>query len=276
MATMSTVWERAAEFLGDHLAAVAPLALGALFVPMSLSGNLRPLMGTLGRGGDVALGVVLVLLALATVWGNIAITALALDPAGGRAPAVTAANARLLPVVGVFALLLLGVLVLALPFAVALGMSGVDMAALSAGQTSSTTPGMGAALFVLFYLPVFVVLLLWLSGRLSLIVPVMVMERRGPGLLVRSFVLTRPVQWRIVGVLILYLVVSLVAIAAARTMFGSVFGLLMRGEGPITMASVLTSTIVAGVSTVFSLLSIAFAAQLYLAARDAREAIGRA
>lgn len=266
-ATMTTVWDRAAAFLGDNAAAIAPLALGALFVPMALSGSLRALLGTLGGAGDVVLGVALVLLSLATVWGNLAVTALALAPARSREPAVAAANARLLPVVGVYAALLAGLLVLMLPFGVALGMSGVDMAALSVGQTSAVTPNIGAATFVLLYLPVFAVLLLWLSGRLALIVPVVVTERRGLGALARSFALTRPVQWRIVGVLILYLVVSFVATAAARTVFGSVFGLLLGGDGPVTTASVLTATIMAGVSTALSLLSIAFGAELYLALR---------
>lgn len=268
-ATMTTVWDRAAAFLGDNAAAIAPLALGALFVPMALSGSLRPLLGTLGGAGDVVLGVALVLLSLATVWGNLAVTALALDPARSRAQAVAAANARLLPVIGVFAALLAALLALMLPFAAALGMSGVDMAALSAGQTSAVTPNAGAVIFILLYLPVFAVLLLWLSGRLALIVPVVVAERRGLGALARSFALTRPVQWRIVGVLILYLVVSFVATAAARTVFGSVFGLLLGGDGPVTTASVLTSTIMAGVSTALSLLSIAFGAELYLALRGA-------
>lgn len=273
MATMSSVWDRAAEFLSDNLAVVTPLALAALFLPMSLTGNLQPLLGTLGGAGDAALGVVLVLLALATVWGNIAITALALDPVGGRAPAIAAANRLLLSVAGVFLLLLLGTMVLAIPFAVALGFSGIDLEAVAAGRMTGAQPGTGAALVMLLYLPVFGALLLWLSARLSVVVPTMVMERRGVGAVARAFALTRPAQWRIVGVLLLYIVVSFVATRAAQSVFGSVLALTIGGEGPLTLASVLTSIVVAGVSTVFSLLSIAFVARLYLATRDAREAI---
>lgn len=273
MATMSSVWDRAAEFLSDNLAVVTPLALAALFLPMSLTGNLQPLLGTLGGAGDAALGVVLVLLALATVWGNIAITALALDPVGGRAPAIAAANRLLLSVAGVFLLLLLGTMVLAIPFAVALGFSGIDLEAVAAGRMTGAQPSTGAALVMLLYLPVFGALLLWLSARLSVVVPTMVMERRGVGAVARAFALTRPAQWRIVGVLLLYIVVSFVATRAAQSVFGSVLALTIGGEGPLTLASVLTSIVVAGVSTVFSLLSIAFVARLYLATRDAREAI---
>ena len=273
MATMSTVWDRAAEFLSGHLAAVVPLALAALFVPQALSGTLGPVMGTLGGGGDLALGVLLVLLALVTVWGNIAITALALDPSAGRAPAVVAANRLLLPLAGLYLLLLVGLLLLASPFFVALGLSGVDLTAMAAGRTAGAKPNAGAALFMLLYLPVFTVLLLWLSARLSVMIPTMVIERRGLGTLARSFALTRPAQWKIVGVLILYVLVSLVATRAAQSVVGSILALTIGGQGPLALAGVLTATIVAGVSTVFSLLAIAFVARLYLAARDAREAI---
>ena len=159
------------------------------------------------------------------------------------------------------------------PFGVALGLSGLDMNAMSEGRMAGGNPNAGAALFMLLYLPLVSVALLWLSARLSLIVPIMVMERRGLGVFARSFVLTRPAQWRIVGVLILYLIVSLVASGAARSVFGTLFALMTDGDGPITLATVLTATIVAGVSATLSLLSIAFVARLYIAMRDAREAI---
>lgn len=269
MPTMNTVWDRTAEFLSDNLAALTPLALFALFVPLSLSGTLNPLVGTLGGAGDVALGAALVLLALVNMWGNIAITGLALDPAGGRGAAVAAATASLLRVIAAAVLLLLGMIALLLPFGVALGLSGIDMAALAAGQSSDVTPAFGPAVFIIVYLPVVAVLVLWVSARLVVLVPTIVAQRIGLGAIVRSFAMTRPVQWKIVGVLILYLVTAFVATAAARTVVGGVLGLLIGGDGPITLAGVLTATVVAGVSTILSLLSIAFAAQLYLALRGA-------
>lgn len=273
MATMSTVWDRAAEFLSDNLAAVTPLALLTLFVPLSLMGNLMPLLGTIGSGGGLAVGVVLLIGSLVTVWGTLAITALALDPGAGRGAAIAIANQRILPVVGVSLMLLVGIFALSLPFGIALGLSGLDMQAMAAGRTSATPPNPGALLFIVLYVPVFALLMLWLSARLMLINPVMVMERRGLGVYHRSFTLTARFQWRLIGVLLLYFIVSQVAGLAAKTVFGSVLALLIGGEGPLSLANVLTSIIVAGISTLFSLLAIAFIARLYLAARDAREAI---
>ena len=115
--------------------------------------------------------------------------------------------------------------------------------------------------------------LIWFSARLALVIPTMVMERRGLGVFVRSFKLTRPIQWKILGVLILYVIVLFVSYLAAKLVFGSIFGLIAGGDGAVTVATVLTSILVSVVLTGFSVLATAFTAKLYLAVRDARGAI---
>ncbi|GGA40815.1 hypothetical protein [Sphingomonas psychrolutea] len=274
IATMSTVWDRTAEFLSDNLAALTPIVLLGIFVPLTLLGNLMPLMGSSGQVGDWALGAIVFVLALVTTWGGIAITALAFDPGAGRGSAVATANRRIAPVLGIGLVTTLAVLLLAVPIAVALGMSGLDMTAMAAGKPPTGVVNGWALSFATFYMIAFAVFLLWAYARLVLLItPIMVMERRGLGVYARAFVLTRGIAWKVIGVLLLYAIVSWVASAAAKTVFGSVFGLLIGGTGPITLASVLTQIAVATISTLFSVLSVAFVAKLYLATRDAREAI---
>ncbi len=274
IATMSTVWDRTAEFLSDNLAALTPIVLLGIFVPLTLLGNLMPLMGSSGQVGDWALGAIVFVLALVTTWSGIAITALAFDPAAGRGSAVATANRRIAPVLGIGLVTTLAVLLLGVPIAVALGMSGLDMAAMAAGKPPTGVVNGWALGFATVYMIAFAVFLLWAYARLVLLItPIMVMERRGLGVYGRAFVLTRGIAWKVIGVLLLYAIVSWVASAAAKTVFGSVFGLLIGGAGPITLASVLTQIAVATISTLFSVLSVAFVAKLYLATRDAREAI---
>ena len=274
IATMSTVWDRTAEFLSDNLAALTPIVLLGIFVPLTLLGNLMPLMGLSGQVGDWALGAIVFVLALVTTWGGIAITALAFDPAAGRGSAVATANRRIAPVLGIGLVTTLAVLLLGVPIAVALGMSGLDMAAMAAGKPPTGVVNGWALGFATVYMIAFAVFLLWAYARLVLLItPIMVMERRGLGVYARAFVLTRGIAWKVIGVLLLYAIVSWVASATAKTVFGSVFGLLIGGTGPITLASVLTQIAVATISTLFSVLSVAFVAKLYLATRDAREAI---
>jgi len=131
----------------------------------------------------------------------------------------------------------------------------------------------GIGWFLALYCILFLVAVVWLAARLALVIPIMIMERRGVGVFARSFKLTRPVQWKIVGVLILYSIVSAVSILAAKFVFGSIFGLIAGGERPVTVATVLTAILVSVVLTGFSVLASAFTAKLYLAVRDARGAI---
>ncbi|MDB5707150.1 MAG: hypothetical protein JWN66_4266, partial [Sphingomonas bacterium] len=142
----------------------------------------------------------------------------------------------------------------------------------AANGTNAAMPnGVGGfiALYSLFVLGV----LLWLGARLSLLSPVILREGRWVGALGRSFKLTRPIVLKIIGVMILYGIVWGVSVLAAKTVFGFVFGLIAGGDGPVTVGSVLTSICVAFVLTMFSVLAAAFVGKLYLAVRDAREAI---
>jgi hypothetical protein len=274
IATMSTVWDRTAEFLSDNLAALTPLVLFGIFVPLTLIGSLMPLMGTGGQPADLALGLMVLALSLVSSWAGVAITALAFDPAAGRGGAVRVANRRLLPVIGVGLVTLLVVLLLAAPIFIAFALSGVDMAALAAGKPPSGEVNQGALTFGSLYTLLLCLILFWGYARfVVLATPIIVMERRGLGVYARSFVLTRRITWKVMGVVLLYGCVSWVASAAAKLVFGTVFGLLIGGEGQLSVATVLTQIAVAAVSTIFSLLAVAFVAKLYLAARDAREAI---
>jgi hypothetical protein len=274
IATMSTVWDRTAEFLSDNLAALTPLVLLGIFVPLTLLGSLMPLMGASGQAGDITLGLLVLALSLVTSWASLAITALAFDPAAGRAPAVQTANRRLLPVLGIGLVTLLIVLILMAPVPIALAMSGVDLEALAAGKSPAGDTANGALAFSALYAVSLALVLFWGYARfLVLVTPIMIMERRGLGVYARSFVLTRRIAWKVMGVLVLYAGVSWVASAAAKLVFGTVFSLLIGGEGPLTLTTVLTQIAAAGVSTIFSVLAVAFIAKLYLAVRDAREAI---
>jgi len=69
----------------------------------------------------------------------------------------------------------------------------------------------------------------------------------------------------IIGVMILYFIVSWVAVTAARLVFGSIFRLVAGGGGAMSLSAVLTSVIVAAIQTVFGILVATFIAKLYQA-----------
>lgn len=271
--TMSTIWERTTEFLGDRRGALAPLVLLGLFVPLILIGNLMPLVGASGHSGDLTLGGLVFVLSLITTWSGLVISALALDPVIARGTAMQIANRRLLPVIGIGLVTLMAVVIVAAPIGIAFAASGVDMAALSAGRMQPNPGNGGALVFAMLYGLVLAAVLFWAYARcVVLVTPILLAERRGLGVYRRNFGLTRHIAWKVIGVLLLYGVVSWVASAAAKTVFGTVFALLFGTDGTITLASVLTQIVVAAVSTLFSLLAVVFVAKLYLAAREAIDA----
>lgn len=267
---MGNVWDRATDFLSDNLSVVVPIALLAIFLPNSLSASIAPIAQQ-SFTANMVIQAAQLALTLITLWGQLALIALATEPLAGRSAAIAKANTRFLPMIGIMLLLLLGFLLLILPFPIVLGLAGYDLNAAMNGQQVPVPDGVGG--FILLYTAVLLPLLLFLAARLVLLSPVVVRERRAAGALRRSLVLTRGITWKVIGVVILYLIVFGVSLLAARFVFGSILELVAGGEGAITLATVLTSVMVSAVETAFVALAAAFVAKLYLAVRDAREAI---
>ncbi|QNQ08021.1 hypothetical protein H3Z74_14680 [Sphingomonas alpina] len=270
MVNMGNVWDRATEFLSDNLSAIVPIALFAIFLPLSLQSNLQPLART-APSAAVAINIIWYVAAILSLWGQIAIIALAIDPAAGRPAAIHVANKRVAPAIGIMLLLLIASMFLIAPIGVAMGLAGFDFAAAVAGSKQDLPSGVAG--FIAIYLLILTVAGCWIAARLGLIYPIIVWERRGMGVFRRSFILTRGIVWKIIGVTILFGVVAGVAIIAAQLVFGSILRLAMGGEGDISVATVLTSVLVGAVTTAFIVLYSAFTAKLYLAVRDRREAI---
>ncbi|OYY89324.1 MAG: hypothetical protein B7Y45_12600 [Sphingomonas sp. 28-66-16] len=279
---MGTVWDRATEFLSDNVAVIAPLALFAIFLPTSVQSNIAPIVENGNAASMIGLRIVGVLLSIVSLFGQLAIIALAIDPDRTTGVATRLARARLVPVVVAALLVLIAMLMLAVPVVAMLAASGVDLAALAEASASGQAPVMPpmsatTAWGIAGYGLVAAGLLLWGSARLSLLYPVILEERGSLRAFRRSFALTRGLAWPIIGVLLLYVVVSTVAALAAKTVFGSVLVLVAGRGGPLGVANVLTAIIVAAVSAGFSVLGAAFTAKLYVATRAvAGEAAGAA
>ncbi|HSX55527.1 MAG TPA: hypothetical protein VLG14_09530 [Sphingomonas sp.] len=270
MVSMGTVWDRTAEFLSDNLGTVLPVALGAIFVPAAISGSLSGLQQGAAPGLATGLGLASLLLAIVTFWGQLAITALALDPAAGRGAAGIATRrlpAALLVTVALFVALFL----LALPVGIIMALNGVDLSGAATGAMPQMPPA--AAFWVLLYFLVLLPVLLWLFARLVVLIPAIIGEKAMFGAIPRSWSLTRGSAFKIAGVLILYGIVASVAYLAATTAFGAIITLIAgRGEDGLSLAMVLTVVVGGAVSTAFTVLGTAFTAKLFLALRAAKEA----
>ena len=276
---ISAVWDRATEFLGDNIAVLLPIALPFIYLPQLAQGIVQPLAKLPNLAWIAQLiGFVAILI---TIWGQLQILVLAIDPDRRVSDARSTATARVAVVVGVSILLVVALMLLAAPIGIALSVAGFDwqaaMAANAAGTRIVPPPGMtaGIALFILLYTLLMVAVIIWASARLVLVNAAIAVERRGIGAIARSFALTRGNALALIGLLILYSVVSFVATLAAQTVVGAVLGLLIGGTGPVTIATVLTAAVVAAVATTFALLFSAFVGKFYAAVR-AQEVVGAA
>lgn len=264
MVKMSTVWDRTAEFLSDNIATLLPLALFAFFIPASIEGNFAAAGDGRAPGPVLGLRLIQIAFALLSLWGTLAITAMALDIAGEERPGAIALR-RLPAAVLVSIVMLFCAGLLCLPVIGILVANGYDLTAMTNGQNAGITPTIAATLAISVLVLFFI--FLWLGARLMLTSAVIVRERRVVSAISQSWALTRGATLRIVGVIILYLIVSWVAQLAANMVFGSVFALVAGGDGDgegITLAGVLTSVVVAAVRTIFLVIPPAFTAKLYL------------
>lgn len=263
MAKMGTVWDRTAEFLSDNLGAVLPVALLAFFVPASIEGSFQAAKASAGTALALSLYLVQIAFGILSIWGSLTISAMALDMADVRG-AGRIGRDRLLPALAVSVLIFAAMFVLALPVPLALQLGGYDVMEIAKGNNVSLSPQIAGG--IALYMLVALCLILWIGARLFVTNPVIVREKRMFSALRQSWKLTRGMTWRIIGVILLFALVSWVSMLAANMVFGSIFTLVAGGPADgISLAGVLTSVVVAAVQTGFTVLVPAFTAKLYLA-----------
>jgi hypothetical protein len=254
MLKMGTVWDRAAEFLTDNLPAILPIALFAFFVPLSVMGSLGPVLEAEVQGLALVLWAIVFGLAALVNWGALTLIAMAMEREGE--PGRVAAR-RLAPAIIVWIAIGLGLVLLSLPVVLTL----------AAGNREAGTLSIPVAVAwpLIIYVLAAVVAIVWVLARLILVYPVIVAEGRWFGAIPRSWVLTRGISLRLVGVILLYFLLTTVGMLATRTVFGSIFKLIAGPDGGLSLSSVLTSVTVAVAGTIFSVIVPVFTAKLYIA-----------
>ncbi len=265
---MGTVWDRTIEVLNGRTGMIARIAVLGMLVPtvvrdgfVAFSSRANPV--SMLVGAILAIGAL-----VAMIWAQLSIVAIATDPAVDAASARRQGSARVLPAFGITVLLTIVAVLLAVPPIVVLVQSGFDFAAAANGASAQMTPpSVGAASFTALYGLAYLLVLIWVGARLVLLNPVILNERLGVGAIRRSIQLTKGMTWRIIGVLVLFCIVLLVATGAAQSVTGIVFRLVL-GADSIAMAAFLAGVAGSIVTTAFTAIAAVFTAQLYVATRE--------
>ena len=261
--TMSSVWDRTAEVLGGRFGALLGVAFVTSFIPLAILLALNVGRPASGPAATALVFALLLLVGVVFVFGCLAMTALASDAATTRSAAWRSARARLLPALGVYLALGLVLLLGLIPIILVLASAHVDMAAFAATRMApKLSPAILAA--VSLYYIAYLVFLIWMTARLAVVIPVVLNERLGVGAIRRSLALTRGLTWRLIGVLLLYVIVLFIVRSAATMVVGVVLRLLL-GPAQIATAVLVAGLVGVAVSMVFTILVVTFAAQLYVA-----------
>lgn len=270
MVDMSNVWDRTSEFLGDNANALLPIVLIALLVPHSVSalvsGAAPPMNATL-------VTAIALICALVTLWGQLAVVALALDTDGGRSGAVGTATRSFGRTVAVMLILLAAVAIAAAPIIGVMAANGVDFSKLGSGNAALANLSAGTALFASLYGIAALIVILVVGVRLALVYPVIVAEGGVVAAIRRSWALSRGIVWKMIGVWLLFVIVYLVAAAAITSGIGTVIGLFANMQDPFSIGRIVVAILSGVVSTLFTLIVAAFSAKLYRAATAAREGV---
>lgn len=265
---MGTVWDRTIEVLNGRTGMIARIAVLGILLPTVVRDGFVTFSS---RANPVAMlvGAVLTIGALvAMIWAQLAIVAIATDPAVDTASARRQASARVLPAFGITVLLTIIAVLLAMPPVVVLIRSGFDFVAAANGSSvQMTPPSVGAASFTALYGLAYLLVLLGIGARLVLLNPVILNERLGVGAIRRSIQLTKGMTWRIIGIMVLFVIVLLVATGAAQSVTGIVFRLALGAES-IAVAAFLAGVAGSIVTTALTALAAVFTAQLYVAVRE--------
>jgi hypothetical protein len=263
---IGTVWDRTVDVLQGRGGMLFVLALGFMIVP-TLIANLAGLFAGASVAGRGVAGIVGIAASLLMLVGLLAVTAAASDPRVDARDATATGLVRLGPAVGLLLIVALAALLAVLPIAAIVFSSGASYNPATGGINISRASSGGIAFASLLTLIGFVAGL-WLSAKLVPLFAVIVNERRGIGALRRSFALTRGGALRLIGVLILFGIVSIVAVSAATSVVGVVARLILGGEAAASVA-LIVATVNSVVTALASVVQMVFSAQYYVAAQDA-------
>jgi hypothetical protein len=268
MISMGMVWDRTTAVIAGRLGILISITLLLLFAPPVAQAATDAVAGSSQVMRWVG-GIVAIVVFLAAMWGALAITAVATDPAVDRGAALTIGSARIAPLFGIIVVLGLVAAVAMLPGVALIGVAGFDVDRARLGLSQDNLDLGMFALGCLYFL-VLALACLWIAAKLVPLLGVVVNERRGVRAIGRSFALARGSTLKLIGVLILYSIVFTVVLLALNAVIGLIVRLIVGPEAPAAVGFAV-ALVTAAVTAGFSVLQSVFSAQFYLAAREARD-----
>jgi hypothetical protein len=262
--SISKAWEESRAVLAHDGRLIAAVALALVALPTAITGLISP-EGVSTASAPAWTDAVVLVASLAALAGQLALIRLALGPSITVGAAIEHGVRRMPVYVLSAVLIVLGMMVLAVPFAVVLSLLGVPLGA----KAMPATPEVITAMLLFLALVIFVAVRLLVSG------PVASGEQVGPiEIIRRSWVLTAGHWWHLFGFLVIFFIGAIVLLIAVGAAAGVAAQLLLGSIKPMSPGALLVALVGALANAIITSLFAVMLARIYaqLAGRDAARA----
>lgn len=250
--SISTAWDDTRSILARDGRLLVAVALALVVLPTVVVGLIVPANQAETEGYH---GIVQLVGALIVLVGQLALIRLAIGPATSVGAAISHGARRFPAMFGSIVLLVLLFVALLTPPLLILGVAGaIDLS--DPSQLTGATAGV-----VLLML----VAVLALSARFMLSAPVAAAEKAGPlAILKRSWALSSGHYWRLLALLVLFLIVAVVLMMTATVIGGIVGALVSPDRDPFTLGALVVALCTGLAQAVFTVMSSVMLARSYL------------
>lgn len=252
--SISRAWDEARAVLSRDGRLFATVALALLVLPSAIAAFVYPSEGmtpVAPTAGSILLFIVVTLIG---VVGQLAMIRLAIGPSISVGDAIAHGARRALPYIAAGILILVGLILVSLPFVLALVALGVPL------EPGVNPPPAAWLLFLLY-----VILIFYVALRMLMTSPVASAEAVGPiAILRRSLQLTSGHVLRLLGFLLLFLIAAIIAITAITLLASLLVTLLGGSVEPLTVGALVLALVEAVLGAVATTILIVMLARMYL------------
>lgn len=254
--SISKAWDETKQIAKRDGKLMTILALALIGLPTLITTFLAPEQGA-GKDQSSVQSVTMLLAALVSLVGQLAIGRMAMPPATTVGAAIRHGLVRFMPLIGAVIVLTLLIIALFIPFiAIALA-QGLDLENPTAASQLS-----GTAILVLFLT---FLAIIYGAVRMMLVTPVAVSEYAGPlAILTRSWELTRGHFWRLLGFLMMVLVALIIASLAVAAVIGALVVMIFGAIEPMSAAALIAGLAQGLLSAGFTVLFVVMAMRIYV------------
>lgn len=252
--SISHAWEETKSRIAADGRLFVTVALALLALPSAIGQFATAGTGMTRTPQSVGEAVLMIIVWLIGLVGQLALIRLAIGPSISVGEAIAHGGRRAPAYVGAVILILIGIMLVSIPFVLAL-------AALGATFEPGAAPPPSAYLFMLL----FIALLLFIAIRMMLASAVASAEQKGPiGIVKRSWELTGGHALRLFGFLLLFVIAVVVTVGAVSIATNLVIAFFFGPPEPMTVGTLIIALVESIASAVATTLFIVMLARIYV------------